>query len=78
MGQGPRSTSRSSDFETDKLRINDDSSIIWSKLGVLGENRVKVKGQGQGHMTLAEGHVNLRYTWAIVGPYRGDGTIITL
>jgi len=58
--------------------MDDDTSIIWPKLGVLGENRVKVKGQGQGHMTLGQGHVTSTYTWAIVGPYRGEGTIITL
>jgi len=29
-------------------------------------------------MTLAEGHVTLRYVWAIVGPHKGKGTIVTL
>jgi len=57
---------------------DDNTSIIWPKLGVSGENRVKVKCQGQGHMTLTQGHVTLTYAGAIVGPYKGKGTIVTL
>jgi len=57
---------------------DDNTSIIWPKLGISGQNGVKVKGQGQGHMTLGQGHVTLTYVCAIVGPYRGDGTIVTL
>jgi len=58
--------------------MDDNASIIWPKLEVSGKNRVKVKGQGQGHMTLTQGHVTLTYTRAIVGPYKSKGTIVIL
>jgi len=64
---------------------DDNTSIICSKPGILVENRVKVKCQGQGHLnltqghlTLTQGHVTLRYALTIVRPYRGKGSIVIL